>query len=222
MEIRDRAVHDPVVDLIMPDAYMRWALLAAEEVTGKQGLKIALRDAGLERLADSYPPNELTVTCGLRTGDYANLFAALTNFFGRAGKSMQLRVGRLSAQHAIEQQGAVFNLAATMAIRLLPFPAQVKRGLENMQGGFHKIWADHGEEMRLWVIERPDAILYAAETCTSCAGKEADRPICVAFTGVLQESIHWLTGKEADVQEIKCRAMGEPACVWQISKKPRE
>jgi len=221
VDIKDKTAHDPVADLHMPDAYMRWALLAAEEVTGKQGLNVVLREAGLERLVGNYPPNELTLTYNLKGSDYASLFAGLMNFYGRAGKSMLLRIGRLSSLYAIEQQGAVFNVAATMALKLLPYPTQLRMGLENMQAGFRKIWGQFDQEMRLRVEDRGDKIVYISETCPMCAGKQASKAICQSFTGSLQESIRWATGKEAEVEEVECRAMGAPACVWEIGKKPK-
>jgi len=39
MEIKDKTPNDPIASLYLVDAYMRWALLAAEEVVGKQGLQ---------------------------------------------------------------------------------------------------------------------------------------------------------------------------------------
>ena len=58
MNIADRADHDPVADLHIVDAYMRWALLSAEEGAGKPSLTAILRGAGLERFVDSYPPED--------------------------------------------------------------------------------------------------------------------------------------------------------------------
>ena len=62
LEIRNRSVHDPVADLPIVDAYMRWALLAAEEVVGKQGMSAILRQISLAHLIDSYPPEVLQVS----------------------------------------------------------------------------------------------------------------------------------------------------------------
>ena len=64
MEIRDKAEHDPVTDIYNTDAYMRWALMAAEEVIGEKGLAVVLRDAGLERFIDNYPPEEVEKPTG--------------------------------------------------------------------------------------------------------------------------------------------------------------
>jgi hypothetical protein len=43
MQITDRIEPDPIASMLIVDAYMRWALEAAEEVVGKQGLVVALK-----------------------------------------------------------------------------------------------------------------------------------------------------------------------------------
>jgi predicted hydrocarbon binding protein len=222
MEITDRAEHDPVADLYQVDAYMRWALLAAEEVVGKSGLSVVLRDAGLERFIDNYPPEELKPSGNITFGDYAAFNASLLSFFGRAAKSMVLRIGRLSTHRAIEQQGSLFGVAVMVASKVLPIPTQLKMGMEKMQDGFRKLSQSAGQDQRQRVEDRGDKLAYIIETCTMCAGKQASGPICWLFTGALQESGRWLTGKEFEVEEVECRAMGAPACVWEISKIPKE
>jgi predicted hydrocarbon binding protein len=222
MEITDRAEHDPVADLYQVDAYMRWALLAAEEVVGKPGLSVVLRDAGLERFIDNYPPEELKPSGNITFGDYAAFNASLLGFFGRAAKSMVLRIGRLSTHHAIEQQGALFGVAVMVASKMLPIPTQLKMGMEKMQDGFRKLSQSAGQDQRQHVEDRGDKLAYINETCTMCAGKQASGPICWLFTGALQESGRWLTGKEFEVEEVECRATGAPACVWEVSKTPKE
>lgn len=222
MEIKAKSTPDPMTDVPISDAYMLWALLAAEEVVGKQGLAVVLRDAGLGRFIDYYPSNDMKATCNLTCGDYTNLFTSLYSFYGRAGKSILIRIGRLSARHSINEQGALFNLAAITALRLMPASIQIKVGLENMQSGLRKIWHNLDEEVSLGIEDRGDKVAYVAETCVMCAGKQADGMICVAFVGALQEAALWLTGKEYDVREVECRALGARACVWEISKLPKE
>jgi predicted hydrocarbon binding protein len=222
MNITDRAEHDPVADLNIVDAYMRWALLASEEVVGKRGLDVVLREAGLERFIDNYPPDETRVLSGLTFGDYSRLSAELLVFFGRAGKGMLRRIGRLSAQHGIKQQGAVFGLATALSSKLLPVPMQIKIGLTNMQNGFRKLSEAEGEEVHLHLEDRGDRFAYMDGDCSQCAGKQADAPICLIRTGTISEALHWLTGKEFHVEETECRAMGAPACVWEILKAPKD
>ena len=73
MEIKDKVPSDPVAGLYLVDAYMRWALLAAEEVVGKQGLTVLLRERGLGRFIDNYPPELLNISKTITLGDYAEL-----------------------------------------------------------------------------------------------------------------------------------------------------
>lgn len=222
MEIRDKTEHDPVADMYQADAYMRWALEAAEEVVGKKGLAIVLRDAGLERFIDNYPPDELSFSGDITLGDYAALNAGLFNFFGRAGKSMVIRIGRLSTLRAIKEQGKLFGVAAAVASKVLPIPTQLKIGVGNIQKGFRELWQSAGQDFRVRAEDRGDKLAYVTETCSVCAGKQADEPMCWLWNGVLQESTKWLTGKEFEIREVECRAMGAPACVWEVSKKPKE
>jgi predicted hydrocarbon binding protein len=221
MEIRAKAEHDPVTDFYQVDAYMRWALLAAEEVVGKRGLGIVLRSAGLERFIGNYPPNELNPSGLVTFGDYAALSAGLHNFFGRAGKSMVLRIGRLSARHGIEQQSAVFGIATLVASKLLPVSTQARMGMEQIQGGFRKLYDSVGHDVHMHLEDRGDKFAYVFTDCSICAGKQADEPMCWLFTGVLQEAGRWQTGKEFEIVEVECRAMGAPACVWEVGKTPK-
>ena len=218
LEIHNRSVHDPVADLPIVDAYMRWALLAAEEVVGKPGMSAILRQISLAHLIDNYPPEVLQVSGNLKYADYANLNCGLLEFFGRAGKSMTMRVGRISARHGIEQQSELFGIAVLIASKILPLPTQIKKGLESMQNGYRRLMPS----VRLSLEDRGDRIAYITETCSFCAGKEANGHICWTFGGVLQGLLNWQTGKELAIEEVQCRAQGAPTCVWEISKKPKE
>jgi predicted hydrocarbon binding protein len=221
LHIEDKAEHDPVCDLYLVDAYMRWALLAAEEVIGERGLGIVLREAGLGRLVGNYPPAEQEgASTKISFGDYASLSAGLYNFFGRAARSMVLRIGRISTQHGIKEQGAAFNVATLLATKVLPAPARIRIAMENMQRGYKRYSQQVGQDQVLYLEDRGDSLAYVAETCPVCAGKLSDGPMCALFDGVLAEAAHWITGRDFAVHEVECRAMGAQACVWEIAKQP--
>jgi len=222
MEIKNRVQHDPVADLPVIEGYMLWALQAAEEVVGKPGLAIILRENGLERFIDHYPSASLVLNRDISCGDYTNLCTGVMKFYGRAGKSVVIRIGRISSKLAVEKQGAVFNVAARTTIKLLPSSSQIKTIFENMQGGFRKIYKDGGVEILVRIEDRGDRWAYIAETCPLCAGKESDSHICWGWIGTLKEALMWFTGKEFDVEEVECRAMGAPACVWEVIKTAKE
>jgi bacteriochlorophyll 4-vinyl reductase len=222
MEIKDKTPSDPVAGLYLVDAYMRWALLAAEEVVGKQGLTVLLRERGLERFIDNYPPELLNISKTITLGDYAELCAGILTFFGRAGKSMVIRCGRLTSKYAIEKQSGVYNVAAKTAAKLMPSGMQVKLVLESMANGYNKLYTESGQELGYRVEDRGDKWAFISVECPNCAGKAADMPMCWGRIGTLKEGLSWLTGKDFDVEEAQCRALGASACVWEVRKTPRE
>jgi len=221
MEIFDKT-NDPVAaQYHMADAAFRWALQAAEEIVGKPGLGIVLRNAGLERFIDNYPPEEFVINKVISNGEYANFNASLISFFGRASKSMSIRIGRQWSHQAIAKQSAAMGLAAVFAARLLPVPSQIKMLMENMQGTFRRQAEAVGGEFHSSVEVRETTIAYIANDCPMCAGKQASDHICWSWVGTLQEALSWMTGKEFDIVEVACRATGAPACIWEVQKTPR-
>ena len=222
MEIKDKIPNDPVASLHLVDAYMRWALLAAEEVVGKKGLHVLLRERGLERFIDNYPPELLKISGSITLGDYAQLCAGLLTFFGRAGKSMVIRIGRLTSKYAIEKQSAVYNVAAKTAAKFMPSGLQVKLVLDSMVNGYNKLYAENGQELHFSLEDRGDKWAFISVECPLCAGKAADLPMCWGRIGTLKEALFWLTGKDFDVEEVECRALGASACVWEVNKTPKE
>jgi predicted hydrocarbon binding protein len=222
MEITNKPQPDPVADIKIVDAYMRWALLAAEEVVGAKGMGVVLRDAKLERFAGNYPADVLKPSGSITFGEYASLNAGLLNFFGRAGKSMAYRVGRISAKHAIDQQSAMFGIAALLAAKVLPYPTQLKMGFDAMIDGFRKVYEGSGQKFSGRIEDRGDSFVMIMPECANCAGKQSSEPMCLIHVGVIQESIHWLSGKEPEVKQTAARSMGADACMWEVSKKPKE
>ncbi len=223
MQVTVKPGHDPVGDFPFIDAYMRWALLASEEVVGKQGLYVVLRKAGLERLIDNYPPEDFTTAAGITNRDYTALCTELLTFFGRAGRGGLIRIGRKSSQLAVKKQMEMLGLSKLVsASKLLPAGLKLKTGLEFNIAMFTNIYKQGGADWHARSEDRGDKWAYIVETCGLCVDRAADATICHVFTGLLQESVVWLMEKEYDVQEVECRAMGAPACVWEISKQPKD
>ncbi len=221
MTVTIKSTHDPIGDWGCINAYLNWVLLASEEVSGEKGLNIVLRNAGLEQYIGHYPPEDFNVNCKMR--DYTALTTELYTFFGRAGRGSLVRIGRKSAQLAIKlqrEQMGLDNLVA--ASKLLPAGMKLKVGLESNIAIWKMLYQQVGGHWTARIEDRGGCWAYIVDTCTLCIEREADRPMCHVWTGALAESIVWLMGKEYDVQEVECRAMGAPACVFEISKQPKE
>ena len=71
------------------------------------------------------------------------------------------------------------------------------------------------------VEEKGDHFIYIIERCPVCWGRKADRPVCHAAVGLLQEGLRWVSGgKEFRVDEIECVAVGDKNCVFAVYKEP--
>lgn len=222
VQISLKTTPDPVADLKVVDAYMRWALEAAEEVVGKDGLAVVLRDAHLERLINNYPPDVLEASGSINYGDYAALSSGILNFFGRPGKSMVMRMGRIAARKGIEHQSGTFSLGAVLAAKLLPYSIQVKMGLSAMMSGLRTLNEKSGQEFIGTIEDRGDRYAFIMETCPVCAGKQSDSHICWLWEATIEEACRQVFGKFFDVVEVECRAKGAPACVFEVPKQPSE
>ncbi len=223
MKVTRKSTHDPLGEWNLFDAYMRWALLASEEVAGKQGLNIVLRNAKLEHFIDHYPPEAFEFGAGIKMYDYTALCIELLTFFGRAGRGSLVRIGRKSTQLALKLQSQQFGLDTLMsASKMLPAGLKQKAGLEANIVVWKTIYEQGGGHWQAHCDDRGDKWAYVVDTCLYCVNHEADAAICHVFTGHLIEASHWLLGKEYEIVETECHAMGAPACVWEISKKPKD
>lgn len=194
------------------NALMRQAILAIGEVMGERGLKIVLRQAGLERYVDNLPPNDLEQ--GVATVEYAALNQAVEEFYGRAGKGMLQRIGRASFRYGVEEQAALMGVAGT-ALKLMPQKTRIKFILTQMA----KSLMDVNAETRIEVQETDEGVVLADFTCGVCCGREAEKPICHLYIGSISEAVKWATGRNYEVREIECRAMGAEACRFLVSGK---
>jgi predicted hydrocarbon binding protein len=222
MNITNKLALDPVTQVPQIDAYMRYALIAAEEMVGKQALEIMLYKNGMQRFISNYPLEKIKLSPDFTHKDYANLCTTLIEFYGEAGKDESIRFGRIATKPALAKQGVFFNVASRTAIKFLPLSLQIKTVLESIKNDLDKIYQEIDHDVSVRIEDRGDRWAYIDRSCAMCAGKISDAPICWGWVGTLAESLNWLTGKEFDIDQVQCRAMGEQACVWEISKTAKK
>ncbi len=223
LEIRNKTEHDPAADLYVPDAYLRWLLLTAEDTIGKLGLRVVLRKAGLEHLIGNYPAYEQPRPSKKFTfGDHAALNAGLLEFCGRHAESQMREMGRVMGKYSVVEQGALYGIGTVSFPKFASVPAQLKIAMEVILEGVRNASLSISQDHRLFLEDRGHKLAYIVQDCNFCAGKESNRPMCMYLTGNLQGGLHWLTGEEFYIEEVECRAMGAKACVWEIDKQPKE
>lgn len=122
-------------DFVVANALMRQALVAVEEVTGKNALAAVLRAAKLDPYIDNLPPNDLSPA--IQSSDYARLNEAIEVFYGRGGRGILQRIGKASFEYGLREQPALLGLAG-LALKILPPKQRIQFVLNNMASALKK------------------------------------------------------------------------------------
>lgn len=213
---------DPIADLKLVDAYFRWGLMALVEVMGEGGLDLLLKSVGMERHTQVYAADKLEVVSDLEYHDFSTVMMGAMKMFGQASQTNLFYGGRISARHAMRKNGELFNPPQDLLTRGSGLEQQVRDSLETVIRGYADIAQRTGQDYNAWIDENEQYFYFHLESCPVCAGIAADEQVCAFFAGSLMESLRFFTGEQFTVREEACRAMGEEACVWQISKFPKD
>ena len=182
---------------------------------GKNGLNAILNLAGMSNYVDHYPADNLE-----KGFDFAELSAigtALEEMYGpRGGRGLALRAGRATFSDALKNFGALAGVA-DLAFVVLPLRAKLRIGLP----AFAKIFVQLTDQVTT-VEEKDNEFIWTILRCPCCWGRRAsDKPVCYIATGLLQESLKWVSGgNEFRVNESKCVAVGDDVCEFVIQKEP--
>ena len=196
-------------DLVIVNTLMRQALVAVEEVMGKNGLNAVLRMSNLEQYVDNLPPDDLNPS--VKSSDYARLNEAIESFYGRGGRGMLHRIGKASFQYAVREQSALLGLAG-VALKLLPRKQQIRFILNSVANALKKT----NSQVQVEVEEADNTFVYVARTCSVCYARQSDKPICHLYVGSIGEAVRWATGQPYQIQETHCIAKGDPYCCFEV------
>jgi predicted hydrocarbon binding protein len=200
---------------MLPNASLRVLFLSMEDVMGQNGVSAVLNASGLTRFVKNYPPNDLTPCVPFE--EYAMVVKAVEDFYGpRAARASLIRVGRATFQYALKEHPATLGLAG-LALKMMPLNMQMKTVLNNVANGMTK---DLHEPAH--VEEQADCYLYVKDACGACQGRQAAKPVCFTTIGAILESLKWASGKNFEVSETVCRAVGGPTCTFRVAKTPLE
>jgi len=141
---------------------------------------------------------------------YAALQTAMRIYFGRGARGVLLRVGQRLWNRILED-AALGIKAQAAVIRRLPLYTRRKPTLELVA----KFLGTRPGDIAVHTLDM-DMLLVDHVSPTAHDQKESS-PICFVSQGLIRESLHWATGKDYDVQEIHCQAMGEHTCEFKIT-----
>ncbi len=199
-----------------PNKMARAYLMGLEEALGRAGVNAVLTEAGLSYLVDKLPPNNLNKEFSFEA--FAAIQEALEKLYGvRSGRLLALRAGGATFKYGLKEFGAVLGMA-DLALRVLPLNVKMRVGLSAFAETFNRfsdqiVRLEEDEHHFIWINER----------CAVCWGRHTDSPCCHAAVGILEEGLRWGSGgKDFEVVEISCIAVGDDACRFRISKTPKE
>lgn len=201
--------------LAYPNKFGAILVRALEEVMGRNGLNAILNLAGLNHYIEHPLPDNLEK--GFDFVEVAAVNKALEDMYGpRGGRGLSLRVGRALFADGLRNFGALAGVG-DLAFKVLPLGAKLRIGLPAVAKIFSTISDQHST-----VEEKENEFLYTIHKCSECHGRKGqDKPMCFIATGILQESLKWVSGgNEFRVNESKCHAAGDDACQYVIQKEP--
>jgi predicted hydrocarbon binding protein len=195
---------------------MRANLETIQGITGSNGLKSILNYAGLQRYIDNFPPDnderEIPVE------DMRVLDRSLLELFGGKGaRALQLRVGREFARIAIGKRPGI-EKAVKLATRLLPEHKEMRLVLERWGEEIEKREPSEVCKPRVELREEEDYFIYIDKDQYASEGIVSREPVCNGYVGIIEYLMEWITGHKHEVEEIECRATGDPADVFRIAK----
>lgn len=193
----------------IPNRFGRFLLMALEQSLGPPGFQAVLGRAGLRHLA-VYPADNLER--GFPVSLIPRLMAALEEMYGVGkGRELAFQTGRACFHLGISDFGILADTAEWLFF-LLPSLTRARIGLEILAEVFNR-FADGNIQIQ----KQGDHFLWVVERCRVCQGRTSSAPCCHLLTGLLQETVHWATGRDSvRVTEVVCAAAGGPHCAMEI------
>ena len=195
------------IDRLIPTPYLKTFLRAALDEMGSYTLQMMFRQAEIE------PIEVDQITTGnireVKASDFASLQASVREYYGQGARGLLTRIGQTSWYKATYQSLPGLRLWR-MWSKILPRDERMKQILERlailMRGKDGRV-AVHLLDVDLYLVDHSsDATFHQA----------ANEPICWVTLGMIQGAVVWATGKEFDVEEISCRAMGVESCRFRL------
>jgi predicted hydrocarbon binding protein len=210
-----RKIEDNIMadEFFYPNIWGRSILTSAQDILGDNGINALLNLAGLQEYVDNYPADNIQKAFPF--SHVARIQQGLYDMYGAKGaRVFATRGGEETFQHSLDKYDKVQS-AARAAMKLGNLETRAKIGLQFFSKFFNTVSdqvvrIDEDDTYWYWIIER----------CPMCWERTAGEPVCHLGVGVLRAASRWATDKNFRIQETKCVAMGDEACVYMMDKQP--
>lgn len=196
-----------------PNRIARIYLQAMEEMIGRNGLNALFNLKDMYQCLGQLPPSNLD-----KEFDFAmisNLNQGVLDLYGlHGGSGLLTRVGRSTFDRGLKGFGALAGVNDP-SFRMLSLSTRIRVFLTAMARIF-----SHFSDQISRLEMHDDSYLWFIERCPLCWGLQAQRPVCYAALGLLQEGLSWVSGgREHQVAEVECCASGEVSCIFRIERE---
>ncbi len=185
---------------------------SVREQMGENGLKLLLRQAGLERYIDNPPEDNDSPSIAM--DEFKRAFRAVHRVFGeKAARPLLLRWGELTFTYALENKPRLFGLVGPVTKLMTQEQKErfiLKRVLKESEN-LYNVPHIMTEDSEYFYVE--------IQNCFYCGDMDTDIPICHSPKGSWLAMMRWITGKEHEITEIACQAMGDESCTFRIKKE---
>lgn len=206
----------PQSGLYYPNKFGRIFIQSLESVMGHNGVNSILNLANLPGRMENLPQDDYEKQFDF--AELSSILAALEEVYGlRGGRGLALRAGIAIFTGALRDYGALAGISNPV-FKGLPLQVKLRVGLPAIA----RILSQLSDQIST-VEEHDDRMIFSVRRCPACQGRQAESPECAFILGLLQEGLKWITdGSEYRVTETECIAKGDPACVFEIDKKPED
>lgn len=141
---------------------------------------------------------------------YSRLQSALRTYYGRGARGILLRIGTNLWQKLLDDSTLGIRAQAAL-VRSLPSSLRRKPMLELLA----RILSSASGSITVHNLDLD--LLFVDQASPTTLNQSGDVPICFVTFGLIRECLYWTDGKEHDVEERACRAMGAHHCEFKIA-----
>lgn len=157
----------------------------------------------------AYPAHMLDLDAVGAAQAYSQLQGAMRTYYGRGARGTLFRIGCMMWEQVLNDVPFVIKVQARL-VHTLPAAMRFKPALEMLA----KILSARAGDVTVHNLDLD--WLFIDRISPTTLGHREDMPICFVTQGLIRESLVWATGREFDIEEISCRAMGRKECEFTI------
>ena len=189
----------------IPPAFLRQFILTATTEVGRNELAQIINDPALLD-ADA----AATSTEQKAAETYSEIQRRLRVYYGRGARGILLRIGQNLWKPLLQGGGLSARMLAGF-VRILPAGLRQKPVLDLLARLMR------GKEGKVSVHTMDTYLLFVDSSSPTTAGLQESQPVCFVTLGLIHGALFWATGKDHEVEESGCCAIGDDACEFKIA-----